>query len=64
MMMFLRTPLTKRALKGAFAIMIVTSCEMPVFVLPPSFLWMAHMPLGIKVGIPRAALRQRAHGAH
>ena len=38
MMMFLRTPLTKRALKGAFAIMIVTSCEMPVFVLPPLFL--------------------------
>ena len=44
MVMFLRTPLTKRT-QEAFAIMIVTSCEMTVFVLPPSFLWMAHMPL-------------------
>ena len=50
------------ALIEAFAIMIVTSCAIPVLVLL-FFLWMAHMLLGIKVGIPRAALHQKARAA-
>lgn len=50
------------ALVEAFAVMIVTSCAVPVLVLV-LFLWAAHMLLGIKVEVPVAALHQRARGA-
>lgn len=50
------------ALVEAFAVMIVTSCAVPVLVLV-FFLWVANMLLGIKVEVPVAALQQRARGA-
>lgn len=50
------------ALVEAFAVMVVTSCAMPVLVLL-LFLWVANMLLGIKIEVPVAALQQRARGA-
>ena len=50
------------ALVEAFAVMVVTSCAVPVLVLL-LFLWVANMLLGIKIEVPVAALQQRARGA-
>lgn len=50
------------ALVEAFAVMVVTSCAVPVLVLL-LFLWVANMLLGIKVEVPVAALQQKARGA-
>ena len=50
------------ALVEAFAVMVVTSCAVPVLVLL-LFLWVANMLLGIKIEVPVAALQQRARDA-
>lgn len=50
------------ALIESFAVMIVTSCVVPILVLV-FFLWAANMLLGIKVEVPVAALQQRAREA-
>lgn len=50
------------ALIESFAVMIVTSCVVPILVLV-FFLWVANMLLGIKIEVPVAALQQRARGA-
>lgn len=50
------------ALIESFAVMIVTSCVVPLLVLV-FFLWVANMLLGIRIEIPVAALQQRARGA-
>lgn len=50
------------ALIESFAVMIVTSCVVPILVLV-FFLWVANMLLGIKIEVPVAALQQRARSA-
>lgn len=50
------------ALIEAFAVMIVTSCAVPILVLV-LFLWTAHMLLGVKVEIPIDMLHQKARNA-
>lgn len=50
------------ALVEAFAVMVVTSCAVPVLVLL-LFLWVANMLLGIKIEVPVTALQQRARDA-
>lgn len=50
------------ALVESFAVMVVTSCVVPILVLV-FFLWVANMLLGIKVEIPVATLKEQARGA-